>query len=356
LAANGTIVVEDIAAIDGCDHSPWTSRRILGVIDYPDLQVAPAARRGFVPDDAAAAFFRALPELQRSLEEILRKFEEERQRERDAALLKQLKRIFRDFGRRLPHYELFEVERLDRLEEASTGDDPEQLAPDEGGLPPGAALGDEPSLGNAEQAHLFPPGPLASVAIQPRDPFVEVSQRRALRAVPRDTQGRRIEGGVRFTWQITDGQVLASVRPVERDGGEPGCGERVLVEAGELPGTLTVAVTASDGAHSLEASTSVQIVEALQRRGQADLGIPEPLPVYAPGEPWHSRVVDERWEYNSGHPDYLATVDDPRRKLRYVATLLGKEIVLRRYRTDAAGAMLEQMVEVLSWIDKRIAR
>ena len=81
-----------------------------------------------------------------------------------------------------------------------------------------------------------------------------------------------------------------------------------------------------------------------------------PHPVHAPHERWRSRMVHERWEYNSGHPDYLAVVEEPKRKLRYIASLLAKEVVLRGHPRPEIDGVLERMVEVLSWAERRMPR
>ena len=62
LACGGTAVLDDIADIDGKETArvPWCDGRFEGVIDFPELHVSPATRRGFAHDEPVAAFLAAL--------------------------------------------------------------------------------------------------------------------------------------------------------------------------------------------------------------------------------------------------------------------------------------------------------
>jgi len=358
LAASGTLVLDDLALVPGLDRAPWTGGRLVGLVDFPELDVAPGARRGFVPNAAADALIRALRGLEPEIEAALGRFEEERRRESDGELLRQLRRLFRDFGRRLPHYDLFEVAR--EVRESSGGD---ADAMGEGAPVDAAAQEPEPLGPEPAQVELFPVGPLASVEIHPDGGVIVCGRARQLRGVARDEGGRRIAEGVRFHWRVEQGWALASL--ISRDDGstvqapragldviDGGLGVRLL--AGGSVGSLVVQLLAVEGQRQARASAGFEIVEPLEAGTRNQLGIPEPHPIHAPGEPWRSRVVDGRWEYNCGHPDYLATVNDGQRKLRYISTLLAKELVQRRCLWPEAGVVLEQMIEVLSWVERKM--
>jgi len=356
LAAGGTLVLDDLAGVPGLDRPPWSSGRLVGLVDFAELDVAPGSRRGFVPNATADALFLALRGLEPEIDAALGRFEEERRRESDEELLRQLRQVFRDIGRRLPHYELFEVERPT-----------EAGAPRADGTCKGAApliaAEQVPEPPEPAQAELFPAGPLASVSIHPDGGTVEAGRSRRLRGVPRDDAGRRITAGVRFHWRLVQGWALASL--IGKDDGaavqaprpgldvvDAGLGVRLL--GGETPGRVLVEMLAVEGARAARAGAAFEIVEPLGDGARDQLGIPEPHPVHAPGEHWRSRVVEDRWEYNSGHPDYLATVNDDPRKLRYIASLLAKELVQRRSQRPDAAVVLEQMVEVLSWVERKM--
>ena len=71
---------------------------------------------------------------------------------------------------------------------------------------------------------------------------------------------------------------------------------------------------------------------------------------------WRSRLADGRWEVNAAHRDYLSVEGSPRRKLRYLAALLAKEIVLHSYPTPQGGTLLERLVAVLTVTERRLER
>jgi hypothetical protein len=66
-------------------------------------------------------------------------------------------------------------------------------------------------------------------------------------------------------------------------------------------------------------------------------------------------MTEGRWQVNSGHRDYRAAADRPRLKLRYLARLFAKEVVLRNHQDPRLEQPLEQMIEVMSYADLRVS-
>ena len=64
----------------------------------------------------------------------------------------------------------------------------------------------------------------------------------------------------------------------------------------------------------------------------------------------------EQWEVNRAHPDFAGAAETPRRKLRYLAALLAKEVVLHSFPQPLLGAALERLVEVLTLTERRLER
>jgi len=87
----------------------------------------------------------------------------------------------------------------------------------------------------------------------------------------------------------------------------------------------------------------------------ADEGIPEPELIDQPGAPWRSRIWEGRWQVNTGHPDYQSIADRPALKLRYLALLFAKEVVLRSSQDARIESPLEQLVEVASYADRKLS-
>lgn len=339
LACGGTTVLDDITWIEGGDapRSPWDSGRFEGVVDFPELDVAPGTRRGFRPDARSEAFLAALPALEAQLTALLADDEKRRQEERDKTLARRIQRVFRRIPRHLPGYDLFDVKS--RSGGASAG------SPGGDG---GAALADAAAQrGDAAPAPadegedaappelLFAPGPLAALRITPQRSRIPPNALRVLRARALDADGRPATPEPDFAWRL------------EGPGELRGDGARVEYVAPPFHGEAVVHLVASEGSSRCEAQAAIEIADDA---GAPDAGIPEPIPVHAAGEPWRSRMRERAWEYNTGHRDYVAASASEARRLRYLVQLFAKEVVLRNFGGD--GALLERMVEVLTYLDE----
>lgn len=136
LSCGGTSVLDDIAEIDGADQlrEPWSRGLLEGVIDFPELHVAPGSRRGFSHDEPVAAFLDALGGLERM---VLEHIEEEKRRRaalRQEDLTRRIRKAFRRVANRLPGYDLFAI----RAREPA-------VTPAEGGESAGAAGSSSPA-------------------------------------------------------------------------------------------------------------------------------------------------------------------------------------------------------------------
>ncbi len=332
--AAGTVVAEDFSELSaiGLDREPWTDSRLTGMVDFPELHVAPGSRRGVIPDDMAHAFAEALLRVELLLLSILETKERERAEKLDQNLIRDLQRAFRDFYRKRPSYTMLPTEK--KTEGAGDGAAPGETA----------EVDERPSESVADTAELFPPGPLATVSISPVRVVVEAGSEKLVRGDARDASGRKIAEGVEFAWEIWG--PVGTVRNDPRG---------VVVAASDSPGEGILSVHARERATGNEASAAapVEVVEILP--AGANEGIPEPELVDASGAPWRSRLHEERWQVNSGHPDYRASSARPGTKLRYFALLFAKEVVLRSSQDPRLEDPLEQVVEVASYADRKIS-
>jgi len=342
--AAGTLVAEgfhELAALD-LDHDPWTDPRLAGLVDFPALRVAPGSRRGIIPDEAAGLFSQALRDAERTVSALLESFERRRAQELDREMVRDLQRLFRDFFRHRPRYAALPVEERDEAEAAGIEANQGMPAPAPEPLPPEPLP--EPELA-APEPFLFPPGPLAEVRILPSLLRLECGGERKARAVAVDAAGRPVEAVLAYAWRLTGGVgALAS---------EDDASPAVTVRAGERPGKGSLAVVCRSGSVEARDEARVEVVEQLATG--RDEGIPEPELLDLPGAPWRSRVADGRWQVNSGHPEYRAIADRPQLKLRYLALLFAKEVVLRSSGDPRFEAPLEQLVEVAAYADRRLA-
>lgn len=371
LSCGGTVVLDDIAEIDGVDEQrdPWGRGLLEGMIDFPELHVAPGTRRGFAHDEPVAAFLAALEGLEG---ELVQYFEDERRRRaalRQENVARDIRKAFRPVANRLPDYDFFAVRGRGAGVAGEGGRDGEGSGGGAAGTSPiedGEALdsGVVPSESESEvepdaapplaagaeeesDGHLFPPGPLARVETRPAKLRLPPLATRSLRARALDADGRPCAGDVGFSWHLsgpgevqTDGATARYTAPdLDRsENGEPLL--RVFAAQGEIQVSAEVPIQLQLGAAG-DARTS---------------GIPEPRPVNAAGENWRSRLADGRWEYNAEHRDYLEASETEARRLRYLVNLFAKEIVLRNFGGPGDAEVLERMVEVLTYLDKGAKR
>lgn len=341
LACAGTLVADDLADIDalGFDHAPWSGRDLVGLIDFPGFQVPPGTRRGVVPNAAALAFSRALATIEPMIIALLEIHEQRRRSESDRHLGDDLRKALRGLHERMPHYDLPVVSDA-RLRVA--GDD---IAPDGRSLDKARKADpvvDEPV--DHPQPALFPPGPLAMVAIAPVTIEIEAGSERRISARPLDAEGRAVRTGLSYGWAIA-GEGFS----LEGDGPRPA----VRASSDVLPGAeAVISLVVSQGEQTASALAVVRCADSKRRPRGMD-GIPTPLLVDAPGAPWRSRMENDVWQVNAGHEDYLA-LDDGRARLRYVVALLGKEIVVRTYSQPGAGDLLEHLVAVIAHAERNL--
>ena len=359
LACAGTLVADDLGALGslGLGEPPWCGRGLSGLIDFPDFTVPPGTRRGVVPNAAAEAFALAVAGLAPLVTAELDRMDRERGAASNRQVMSDLRRAFRGLRARLPQYELPAVE--------GDGESPSSVSPTSGVLPLGQATeagapgespyGAEGSLDEGDEQggagtalELFPPGPLESVVIVPSEVEIPAGRERRVRAVAKDSSGRRlgVDQQVGFEWSTPQG-VLSIV------GG--GYRPAIVVAATARPGSREVVyVTARQGEHVATASASVVVVDAADVDGGAKLGIPEPELVEEPGAAWRSRFLGQRWQVNAGHEDFAALAGDAKARLRYLLTLLAKEIVSRTHGGPGADAALEGRVEILAHAERNL--
>jgi hypothetical protein len=243
----------------------------------------------------------------------------------------------------LPEYDFFAVRPKE--ESASASSAAGGAAPTGAGEPLASAAEPEPAPGHSDvepnDGLLYPPGPLDRVEVAPRALRLPPLASRSLRAQALDADGRPCAGEVRFSWQLEGpGELSSEGRRAQYTSPD--------LEPDDAP-SIRIVVRAEQDDRRAEACAGVRIAfPAAPDRSQ---GIPDPHPVTAPGEPWRSRVIDGRWEYNDAHRDYLAAADVEARRLRYLIHLFAKEVVLRNFGRPGDAETLERMVEVLTRLD-----
>lgn len=347
LTCGGTVVNEDLGNGEHYELNPslWQSGRLEGIVEFPDLEVAPSTRREFVPGPAVDALFLALKGVEPALERIFASERAKRALEEEENVAREIRRIFRPLAQSLPQYDFFEIPGRLGQSLPKGEDGAEKLGAREDGAPVATpeenANTEVVDAGEDSEppAEILPPGPLTRVRIVPRKSRLLPGATRSLSAHAVDENGHLIREGVEYRWSLTKGGCLE------------GKGATASFTAPEELGAIGVAVVAKQGDRNAEAEAEIEIVDKLKGENP-DAGIPDPRRAFDPDGDWRSRVVSRRWEYNAAHPDYQAIADDTKARLRYLSHLFAKEMVLRNYGEPKDERLLERMVEVLTHIKR----
>jgi hypothetical protein len=206
---------------------------------------------------------------------------------------------------------------------------------------------DEDDVETLPPPDLLPAGPLAAISVRPGALRLLPGTARELRVRGLDASGRPIGSAIVFEARPR----VAALVIVEPAASEDG---RFRVTAAAALGTTAVDIEARSGSSHAACSVAVAIVEDLGR-GRSDEGIPEPEFVEQLGARWRSRMEGERWQVNTGHPDYREVAERPKLKLSYLSMLFAKEVVLRSNQDPRFEGPLEQLVEVAAYAERRMS-
>ena len=342
LYRSGTRVLVNISELDAFQHAPWTTGFLQGIVDAPFLNLTPGTRSGVIQDQAFQALLDVLAPVEARLSQIV---DEQRRAEEEQAsrhILRAIQRAFQEALLALPaeQYDWFEVRGRGGAHAGAPGAE-------------GATL-DEPKVhegeGEPAQKEFFGyAGPLFSVRVSPTSCVVPVNGTRTLRAVARDRSHRTVEEGVAFSWTITGG------------GGqlENADGEIVTFRAAAEPGLTGLRVTARQGDVVCDAEGTITITESLLAETEPASnrqGLPDYTFERAPGELWRSRYDAEQnvIVINNGHRDFVYASRSSAMKLRYIARLFVKELVLRNFPGQPAAELLERMVELSLYTEEHL--
>jgi hypothetical protein len=350
LTRDGTRVIADIATLPGLERAPWSSRYLQGLIDVPYLNLTPGTRSGIVHDERYGAFVEALVPLEAHLNGLIEAQQRAEEEQANRESLRAIQRAFREAMLVLPReeYDWFDIQS--RSPQGSGG-----------GEPPGRDVeasvvegeGDvlEPRGGEPTQRQFFEyAGPLHTVVISPAASTLAVSQRRRLRALPRDRSRRRVEQDLTFAWEIAEGGgTLLSVSDQE-----------VRFEAPASPVLVRLSVTVSQREIRCGAEALITVTDSLDVAICPTIVNARGLPGYtferAAGELWRSRFDAERnlIVVNSGHRDFVFATRSRALQLRYLVRLYVKELVLKNFAGQSAEQVAERMIGLSLYVEEKL--
>ncbi|HXV08942.1 MAG TPA: hypothetical protein VD791_12985, partial [Burkholderiales bacterium] len=349
LYRSGTRVLADVAELDAFKRAPWNLGCLQGLMDAPFLNLTPGTRSGIIHDVQYQAFCTAIAPVAARLSEML---EEQRRAEEERAtrdILRSIQRAFQEALLALPaeEYDWFDIRGRDaggalRRRDAEEGVPVESAA---GGEEAAAAGGAEAQKQFFEYA-----GPLFSVAVAPASCVLPVNRSRTLRAVPRDRIRRLVEEGLAFRWEVAEGQGRL----------ENAEGEIVTVHAPPEPGLTRLKVTVTQGTVECSAEAMITVTDTLLAESKEPASARQGLPGYtfqrAPGELWRSRydAAQNVIVVNNGHRDFVYAARSRALKLRYIARLFAKELVLKNFPGHSPEQLLERMIELSLYTEENL--
>ena len=385
LYKNGTRVVHALTSVDEFNHPPWNTGYLEGILDASFLQLTPGTRDGFVYDTAFNELVFAVQRLEALLVERIAEQRRAEDEEASKSMLRRITRALREAFAMLPDEQYGWLAAQTTVKAtAPTGGASDEAAtsnagPDTGaetgntanagpdGDPgvaasagdgdaataavPGVAIPDSPDQRAAQPQFFEIAGPMHRVDIRPAKATIGVGQKQTLRASARDRNRREIDYGVEFRWDVVEGAGVLDATSAEI----------VVFLAPDEPELGKVRVIARQNEVTVEAQALITTTAELgprqdgsARRGAK--GLPGYTYSYHAGELWRSRytAADSLITINSAHPDFVHAARTQTSKLRYVARLFAKEIVLANFPGETPEELLERMIELSLYMDENL--
>jgi hypothetical protein len=362
LYKSGTRIIDDITKIDALSRAPWNTGYLEGIIDADFLQLTPGTRVGIIFDESYDSLQHALQTIEPPLIEHIdaqRRAEEE---EASRSILKKISRALREAFFMLPEEAYGWLAAKPRRGGSSSkpdeinghvspsGNETAAKSDLEGSIEANSVSVKSGQPG-AQQEFFEIAGPLHRVDIRPSKATVGIGKEKKLTAVARDRSRRNIESDVDFAWSVEKGE--GSLDHFQ--------GEFVTYLAPAEPELATIRVVAEQGEIRAEAESLITITAELisaenDASRSAVRGLPGYTYAYEPGSLWrsHYSADDALITVNSGHPDFVHASKQQSSKLRYIARLFAKEIILENFPGANREELLERMVELNLYMDEHL--
>ena len=324
LCKDGTRVLASIAELLPFQHAPWDDLRLVGLVDFEPLALAPGTRGGIVPDAALDALVTVAPVIEADIRVACASREQAEAERASRHLLKQVHKAFASALAELPAEEYLYFD-IPRQQAAAPGDGTDSEHPADGAAKPG-----QPAL------FTTPAGPLAAVRIAPRRPRRRPGQPCRLTAAGCDTEGTEIPQGVSWSWRVVSGAATLDAA------------DNVCTVTAPTVGLVVVEATARQWMNEATARVDVKFLEASESGPGGSRGLPSYRLEAEHGRSGRSRYDTAANEVviNSAHRDFLASRSSAARHRRYIGKLYAKEVVLTNFPHESPAEALERLIEV----------
>jgi hypothetical protein len=357
LCKSGTRVIPQIGKLDGFDHHPWDSPYLEGLIDASFLQLTPGTRDGVIRDEAFESFVASMAPLETALASMI---EEQKKAEDDTAsraILSQVSKAFKEALTMLPEQDYqwlgIQSRRSSGGQKGIPGGTPVTetgdplLKEDDSGIPL-----DEPenTLPGMQKSFFDYAGPVHKIRIVPAKATIPVGAVKKLKLTATDRAGRAIDAGFDSVWTLLEGPGTLGVE-----------GEYAIFTAADEPAVSWIIAEVKVEDRVLTAECLITATAELGGSGAGSeagpqRGLPNYTFVNAAGELWRSRFrfADNLIEVNKGHADFIYASRMPKRKLRYIARLFAKELILFNFPELSRDQLLERMAELMLYLEESL--
>ncbi len=365
LYRHGTRVMEHITSLEAFSCHPWNSDLLEGIIDVSFLQLTPGTRTGIVLDDAFDSLLASLEPVQSALESIITEQKRAEEEKTSKSILKRISKAMREALHFLPseEYGWLKVHesihpRILRVPARGSESVHEAEGSEYAGTD-GSAMESivmpEPAVQDQHRGREFFefPGPLHTVMISPSSAVISVDTQKTFLVQARDSRKRTIEDGFSVTWELTHN--LGSLSGTT--------GESVDFSAFSEPGVEVLIARITQGDVSVTAEATITITKELftepgdrGEQSRSSKGLPGYSFRHAPGELWRSTYDPELGVIyiNNGHADYLFASRSASRKLRYIAKLYAKELVIINFPEADREKLLERLIELQLYTEENL--
>ncbi|NQT58806.1 MAG: ATP-binding protein [Bacteroidetes bacterium] len=361
LYKHGTRVINDITTLDAFSRQPWNSDLLEGIIDVSFLQLTPGTRNGVVLDDAYENFLISMDRIAQALGVVVGEQKRAEEEKVSKNILKRISKALKEALLFLPneeygwlHIQESVKQKVIRIPiQGQKQGDPEYSTGEFGQEMESIVISE--SLGEEKRAKAFFdfPGPLFSAVISPSSAVMPVESVKTFQIRVRDRKKIPIEDGVAISWELTHNLGTLSSHT----------GEIVKYTSSSEPGVEELIAQVSQNDTTITCQAAVTVTKELfsqpDEKGDGNKerkGLPGYTFNHSPGELWRSTFDLERSIIiiNSGHADFLFASKSNSRKLRYIAKLYAKELVMVNFPEADKEKLLERMIELQLYTEENL--
>jgi hypothetical protein len=331
----GTLIVEHIGTLPEFEKFPWNSNRLEGFIEYDSLRIPPHSRRGIMRDQGFTLFQKTIEEeVEPRVSVVVREAEKEETLKRDKEAARQIRKAFEEIlkDREFPINDYYWFEAGEEVEKGVKKRRPRRPVI-------------TPLLSQSQ---------LSRIKVYPSVGKIGVNESLDLYVQGFDAAGNRVDpASLDVEWSHTGVGILAY--PARRGVTNQFLSDRL--------GTAEIMVRVTQGSLSFEEVRRIEVVSEPQKPPRGTRPLPPPQP--ETGDGTRRSRYDERLgvlKYSTSHKDYKRVVHSPSLRLRYIASLYAKELVLKSFREELRSrrdfeqeAALERFVEILTHIGAHLS-